>query len=188
MVEGTPSADFEKIGEDEHYRGYVIRVTESTFRAPDGTSFTRDTVYSPGAVAIVPIIRTDDGPAVVMVRQYRAPIEDWLLEIPAGLRDKPGEDPVETAHRELAEEVGYAAGDLVHLNTFYAAAGMTDQQTIIYLGTDLTEVPSQSDGIEEDYMTIETLPVSAIDMAIEDGRVRDAKTIIGLRLALDRLS
>ncbi|MEZ5144991.1 MAG: NUDIX hydrolase [Acidimicrobiales bacterium] len=87
----------------------------ATFTGPDGTSFQRDVVHHPEAVSAVPLL--DDG-TVVLVRQYRAPLERELLEIPAGIRDVDGEDPETTAGRELVEEVGLRAGRLERLAVF----------------------------------------------------------------------
>ena len=82
---------------------------------------------SPGAVGVVPILFDAEGkPSVVLVRQYRAALDAELLEIPAGMRDVEGEPPEITARRELAEEVGLAAGRLELLTVFHNSAGMTD--------------------------------------------------------------
>src|SRR3954467_13997787 len=97
---------FEKLGERELYRAHSIWLGEVTYRGPDGGEFTRDIVHHPGAVSVVPVL--DDGRAV-MVRQFRAPIDGDLLEIPAGKRDVDGEPPDVTARRELEEEVGLRA-------------------------------------------------------------------------------
>lgn len=181
----TPA--FRRIGVEEIYRGYVIKVTNASFEGPAGERFTRDVIYSPGAVGIIPILDTPDGPHTLLVRQYRASIEDWLMEIPAGLRDKPGEDPAATAARELIEETGFAAARFDLLTVFLNAAGMTDQRTHLYLARDLTEVGASADGVEETYLELHRVPLRAIRPMIEQGELTDAKTIIGLLLALGRL-
>ena len=87
-------AGFGKVDEREIHRGYVISTAVGTFVAPDGTQFERDLVHHPGAVSVVPLL---EGGTVILVRQYRAPIDDYLLEIPAGKRDVAHEEPIVTA-------------------------------------------------------------------------------------------
>ena len=94
--EGT---GFRKTGETLIHRGWFITVAKAEFVDPDGRQFDRDIVRHPGAVAIVPM--TDDG-AVLLVHQYRAAVDRWLFEIPAGTCDVEGEPPETTARRELA--------------------------------------------------------------------------------------
>ena len=106
--------------------GHVISVFRSTFRGPDGEEFDREVVRHPGAVSVVPL--TDDG-EVVLVRQYRAPLDRFLLEIPAGKRDVEGEPPEETARRELAEEVGLVPTELVPLAVFHNSVGFCDEES-----------------------------------------------------------
>ena len=182
-----PTPAFRRVGVEEIYRGYVIKVTNASFEGPAGERFTRDVIYSPGAVGIIPVLDGPDGPHTLLVRQYRASIEDWLMEIPAGLRDKPGEDPAETAARELIEETGYAAERFDLLTVFLNAAGMTDQRTHLYLARDLTEVGASADGVEETYLELHRIALRDIRGMIERCELTDAKTIIGLLLALGRL-
>jgi len=99
-------APFTAVAEDVVFESRLLRVARGTFRAPDGSEFERDVVHHPGWVAVVPV--TDDG-HVVCVRQYRAAVGTWLLEVPAGIRDVADEAPEVTARRELAEEAGLAA-------------------------------------------------------------------------------
>jgi 8-oxo-dGDP phosphatase len=181
------SGHFEQLDERDIHRGWVIRVVQATFRGPGGEVFERDVVRSPGAVAVVPVLDGPAGPEAIVVRQFRPAIGQWLLEIPAGLRDKPGEDPEETARRELAEEAGYAAEHYELLTVFANAAGMTDQRTHIYLATGLTEVPTGADGVEEAYLTIERVAFRDVPTLVEAGELSDAKTLIGLLMAAQRL-
>lgn len=180
----VPPNGFEKGPEREVYRGGVISLAVGRFTAPDGTTFERDLVHHPGAVSVVPV--TDAG-EVVLVRQYRAAVGAHLLEIPAGTRDVPGEPPEETAHRELAEEVGLVAGRLEALARFHNSAGFSDELSHVFLGLDLTEVQRSTQGLEEDHMTIERLALGDVPAMIADGRLCDAKTIIGLLLAREAL-
>src|SRR6187431_2772063 len=109
-------ADFRHLVDTEVHRGHIWNVVVAEFEAPDGSHFIRDIVRSPGAVAVVPVRFDGDGqPWVTLVRQYRPPYERDLIEVPAGMRDVPGEPPEETGRRELVEEAGLRAGAMVHL-------------------------------------------------------------------------
>ena len=163
------------------HEGHVITLCTSRFEAPDGSVFERDVVRHPGAVSVVPLL--DDGD-VVLVRQYRAAIDEMVLEIPAGKRDVPGEPPELTAARELAEEVGYAADHLRLLATFHNSVGFSNELGHVYLGTGLHEVPMDRQGIEEAYMEIVRVPLTATPAMVADGTITDAKTVIGLTLAV----
>lgn len=178
-------AGFEPLGEEVLHRGWVITLTRATFRDPDGTVFERDVVRHPGAVAVVPV--TDAG-AVVLVRQYRPALDRWLLEIPAGTRDVEGEPEVETAQRELAEEVGYAADRFTVLTRCAITPGFCDELSTVLLATGLTPVPVDRQGIEERHMTVEEVPLGKIDGMVDDGTIIDATTILGLGLAARHLA
>lgn len=174
---------FTRVGDAEQFRGYRFSVHRAAFRGPDGDVFERDVVRHPGAVAVVPL--HDDG-TVTLVRQFRAALDDELLELPAGLRDVPGEPEIETAARELAEEVGLAAAHLELLVTFHNSPGFCDEVVFVFLGTGLTEATHAPQGIEEHAMTIERMPLAHALSMVRDGRITDAKTIIGLTLAAGR--
>ena len=162
-----------------------LRVVRGRFEAPDGTTFERDVVRNQEVVALVPVL--DDGATVLLVRQYRGPIDRYLLEIPAGLCDVDGEEPEATARRELVEEVGRQAARLELLASYFPAAGFSDQFVRLYLATDLTEVPADRQGVEEQDMTIVEFPLASLDDAIADGTLADSKTLIGLLMVRDRL-
>ena len=176
-------AGFRHLGDTEVARLARLRVVRGLFEAPDGSTFERDVTRHQSVVAMVPL--HPDG-SVVLVRQYRGPIDAELLEIPAGLCDVEGEEPTTTAARELREEVGLEAGRLEPLASYYPAAGFADQFVRLYLATDLHPVPDQREGVEEQYMTVETVNVEDVDHLIASGQIADSKTIIGLLLARDR--
>jgi ADP-ribose pyrophosphatase len=155
-----------------------------TFEAPDGSTFERDIVHHPGAVSVVAVI---DG-AAVLVRQYRAALERDLLEIPAGKRDVENEPPEVAAARELEEEVGLTARTLELLAEFYNSPGFCDEHSFVYLASDLTEVTARPVGVEEQAMSIERVPLEDVPALIAAGEIVDAKTIIGLLLARERLT
>jgi 8-oxo-dGDP phosphatase len=177
---------FARTGEREVHRGHVWRVVVADFVAPDNSTFERDIVRSPGAVAVVPLLFDPEGNAsVVLVEQYRSPYDDTLIEIPAGMRDVDDEPPIETARRELSEEVGLAARRIDPLLELYPSPGMTDQVTTIFLATDCTATERDLQGPEEEHMTVLHLPLDDALAMIDDGRIRDGKSVAGL-LATDR--
>ena len=177
---------FRHVEESLIYEGHVWNVVAATFESPRGERFERDIVRSPGAVAVVPLLHRRDVPTVVLVRQYRPALDRIMMEIPAGMRDVADEPTELTAARELAEEVGLAAGRLEHLTHYFSSAGMTDSTMHLYLATELTAVASAAHGPEEEHMEIVELPLAAaIDMVMR-GDIHDAKTVIGL-LFVDRL-
>jgi ADP-ribose pyrophosphatase len=171
------SSEFVLREERELHRGHVISLSADTFETPDGSLIERDVVHHPGAVSVVPLL--DDG-TVVLVRQFRAALRKDVLEIPAGKRDVPGEPPEVTAGRELREEVGLNAGRMELLATFYNSAGFSDEHSFVYLGRDLVSSMDDRQGPEEQYMTVEHHRLADVPAMIADGRLRDAKTIIGL--------
>lgn len=157
-----------------------LRVDRLHVAGPDGTPLTREVVRHPGAVGIVAVV--DD--AVVLIRQYRAPIDAWVLEIPAGKLDRHGEPPEKAAARELAEEVGLRPGTLERLCHFVTAPGFADEWLTVYLATGCTPVAMAPDGAEEEVAEIVHVPLNEVTGMIADGRIEDAKTIIGLLVHL----
>jgi ADP-ribose pyrophosphatase len=172
------------VAERKVHDGHVWHVAVAEFVAPDGTTFTRDIVRSPGAVGVVPVLFDPEGqPSVVLVAQYRPPYDATVVEIPAGMRDVDGEDTATVAERELREEVGLAAGNLRLLGEIYPSPGMTDSVTSLYLATDCRPVADDRQGPEEQHMEVLHLPLpEAVDMVVR-GEIRDAKSVAALLLA-----
>ena len=189
MPPEDPGADhgqgFAHLGDDERFRGWRISVVDARFQAPDGSTFHRDIVRHPGAVAVVPV--TGRGTAV-LVRQYRGALDRWMLEIPAGTRDVDDEAPETTAARELEEEAGVRAGHLEHLATIANTPGFCDELTELYLATDLTEATAARHGHEEERIEVVEVALDDVDAMVEDGRLVDAQTVLGLLLARARLA
>jgi ADP-ribose pyrophosphatase len=178
---------FRHLGDRLVHQGYIWHVVVATFEAPDGELFERDVVRSPGAVGVVPLLYDDGVPTVVFVRQYRGPLDQYLLEIPAGMRDVPDEPLEVTAERELIEEAGFSAGRMEYLTHFFSSAGMTDSVLHIYLATDLSPVPREMHGPEETHMEVLRLPLAEAVEMVARGEINDAKTVIGLLLVDRRL-
>jgi 8-oxo-dGTP pyrophosphatase MutT (NUDIX family) len=191
MADPAPVADgagdrnhrFSHLDDRRVHQGHVWHVAVARFESPDGDVFERDVVRSPGAVAAVPVLFDPEGnPSVVMVRQYRPPFDQLVLEIPAGMRDVRDEPTAVTAARELQEEVGLRAGSMRHLIDFYPSAGMTDSVLYLYLATDLTPVERQTHGPEEAQSEVVHLPLDQAVAMVLSGEICDAKSIIGLLL------
>jgi 8-oxo-dGTP pyrophosphatase MutT (NUDIX family) len=122
----------------ELFRGRLVAVRTDKVRTPDNHLAEREVVLHPGAVAVLPLDAAD---RVLVIRQYRHPVERLLWEIPAGLRDVAGEDPWTTARRELLEEAGYRARDWRVLADYYSSPGFSTERLRVYLARDLERVP-----------------------------------------------
>lgn len=155
------------------FEGRLISLRVDEVERPDGARATREIVEHPGAVAIL----AWDGARLAMVRQWRHAAGDVLLEIPAGTME-PDEDPLATARRELAEEMGVAAESWTRGPAFYTAPGFCTERLTLFLATDLREVDTEAPDDEQ----IERSWVSLADAVagVEDGRVADAKSIAGI--------
>jgi len=151
------------------------------FIDPDGEAFTRSFVLSPGAVGVV-ALRDGEQPRVVLVRQYRPALHRMTLEIPAGMRDVEGEDPLITAERELREEVGIEADHWQRLGKHTSAPGISNSSVEVFLARQLRDVDHDRHGPEERHMTIEEFTLQEALAMVADGRIDDAKTVIGLLL------
>ncbi len=176
---------FRRVSEEELLRAWLFTVDRFHLLDPAGNAFDRYVIRHPGAVTVVPV--HDDG-TVSLVRQYRAAVDEMVLEIVAGTRDKGDETEESTARRELAEEAGLSAAQLERLIGTWNTPGVSDQHTSIFLATGLTAVESQPDGIEEGYMTVEKIRLADVDEMIADGRLKDETTVLGLLMARSRLA
>ena len=174
------SSEFERIGGEQVWQGRIAGVRIERFRFADGEEVEREVVSHPGAVAVV----AHDGEVVWVVRQPREPVGvPDLLELPAGKLDEEGESVVETAKRELAEEIGKAADTWTHLKTFYSSPGFSDEEIHIYEATDLRDVDAQAE--EHERIDVEAWPLERLDELIE--QCADAKSIVGLLMLRQRL-
>jgi ADP-ribose pyrophosphatase len=176
---------FRKVSERTVFSGSLISVGQATFEGPNGEAFERDVVHHPGAVDVVPLL--DDGRTVVMVRQYRAAVDRDLLEIPAGKRDVDGEPPEVTAARELNEEIGMDAGRIELLGRFLNSPGFCDEESYLFLARELTPCDTSAQGLEEQHMTIEHVSLDDVPRLVASGEIVDAKSIVGLLLAREKL-
>ena len=164
----------ELIESEVKWQGRVIRAGVARYRHPDGVEVTRDKVWHPGAVGIIAL----DDEHVWLTRQPREVIDAAAsLEIPAGKLDVPGEPPIETAKRELVEEIGKRAESWEELLVFYTSPGFSDERVWLYVATGLSDVPAVG-GDEDERIEILPWPLARLEEAI--AACDDSKTLIAL--------
>ena len=156
------------------YEGRLVNLRQDAVVLSSGRETVREVVEHPDCVAIVAINSEDN---VVMVRQFRKPVESVLLEIPAGVIE-PGEEPQECALRELEEETGYMAGKMERIGGFYSSPGYSTEFLYLFLATDLQKGSTRPD--EDEIIEVVSIPWEQIPGLIAKGEVCDAKSIVGL--------
>jgi 8-oxo-dGTP pyrophosphatase MutT (NUDIX family) len=167
-------SSYERTDSEVVWRGKIITVGVERFRYVDGTQASREKVWHPGAVAILPIDET----SVWLTRQPREVAGlTRSLEIPAGKLDVEGEGPLQAAQRELAEEIGMRADRWQELKAFYTSAGFSDERITCYLAQDLKPAPDVRPD-EDERIEIVTWPLTELDAAIDE--CEDAKSLIAL--------
>lgn len=174
MVYNHPMTQYEK--DELIYRGRVLELHKVTVRTKQGKLIERDLVHYNGAAVILPLLA--DG-RIVLIRNYRYVVGEYLYELPAGNVDR-GEDPEVTAARELTEETGYQAGKLEKLGAFLAAPGTSDEVLHSYLATDLR--PGRQALEEYEDIAAEAFEPARLKEMVREGTVYDAKTIATLAL------
>ena len=163
------------ISEKVIFDGKILQLVLRDVLLPNGKIAKREIVHHQKAVAIVAF----DGSHILMVKQYRTAVGKNMLEIPAGLLEN-GEDALICAHRELQEETGYDAKHMELLCSFYPSCGFTDEETSIYLATDLYESKLPED--EDEFIELTRLPLSSIPTFLSQNETLDGKTALGLSL------
>ncbi|MDA0166481.1 NUDIX hydrolase [Solirubrobacter ginsenosidimutans] len=177
------SSEFERLGTESLFDGKFIAVRRDTFRHEDGEIVHRELVSHPGAVGIVVL---DDDERLWFVRQPREAIGlPDMLEIPAGKLDVEGENPVEAARRELAEEIGKQAAHWDSLGAFYTSPGFADEIIHLFLATGISDVDERPVLEENERIDIELRPLSDLDAILDE--TMDSKTLIALYRLKDRL-
>jgi ADP-ribose pyrophosphatase len=177
------SSEFERIGSEPLFEGKFIAVRKDTFRHEDGGEVERELVGHPGAVGIVVV---DDQDRLWLVRQPREAVGlADMLEIPAGKIDQEGEDPLETAKRELAEEIGKRAEHWDSLGSFYTSPGFADEIIHLFLATGISDVGERPEVEEDERIDVEIRPLADLDEILASNQ--DSKTLIALYRLKDRL-
>jgi ADP-ribose pyrophosphatase len=169
------SSRFERTASETLHEGKFIALRKERFRHEDGEEVEREIVAHPGAVGVVVL----DGDRLWLVRQPREAtgIPD-LLEIPAGKLDEEGEEPLDTAKRELAEEIGKQAEHWEPLGSFYTSPGFADEEVFLFLATGISDADGEAEAHEDERIDVEVRPVSELDAIIAE--TKDAKTLVGL--------
>lgn len=155
-------------------RGARFDVHRINLTGSDGKLYPREVVRHPGAVVLLPVLA--DG-RVVMIENSRPTVNETLLELPAGTREA-DEDPAVTAHRELIEETGYTAGNLELIHEFYSAPGISDELMFLFQATEL--VPGKQELEATEQIVTRLASRDEIREWINEGKIRDAKTLVGL--------
>ena len=169
------------LSEESVWKGRIIDVKKLEVELPNGRHSSRDIVRHCGASAVVAL--TDSG-KIVLVRQYRTALDRVTVEIPAGKLD-PGEDPLDCAKRELHEETGFRPGRIRFLTTIATTPGFCDEVIHIYLATQLEFDAADPD--PDEFVNVDLVPLSELIDAVLDGKIEDAKTVVGA-LACDAVA
>jgi ADP-ribose pyrophosphatase len=179
FLEGERNMDLTEVllSSERIYEGRILNLRRDRVRLPDGNEASREVVEHPGAVAIIAL---DKEKNVYLVRQYRYPIGRITLEIPAGKLDA-GEEPVNCARRELAEEVGLQAAEWQLLLTFYSTPGFSNEIMYLFMATGLE--PHREEADADEFLEVVRLPLAAAVAEIFKGTIQDAKSIAGLLAA-----
>lgn len=165
------------------HRGRILTLRIDEVILPNGKRTTREIVEHPGAVAAVPLLSGGDR-KVILVRQFRKPVEEAIYEIPAG-KLEPGEEPRRCMERELEEEIGYQARKLEKLISYYPSPGFSAEIIHLFLATDLEKTEQKLE--KDEFLEPITLEFEKALRMIKEGRIKDSKTIIGLLLTKGKL-
>jgi len=170
-----------EIGREDVFHGKILTAHVDTVQLVNGKTAFREVVDHNGGVGIVPV---DEEGNVYLVRQFRYPIGESILEIPAGKLEK-GEDPFSCAVRELSEETGFTAEHYVDLGSFYPSPGFCREKLYLYLATGLKAGKLHLD--EDEFLDVVKLPfVEAVELALSPD-MKDAKTVMGILRAAPHL-
>ncbi len=163
-----------EVASETVFHGNLLHVKRDRVVLPNGSETGREYIVHPGAVLVVPIL--DDG-QLVFERQFRYPLRNIFIELPAGKID-PNEDPLETGKRELLEETGYTARDWRYLTTLHPCIGYSDERILVYLATGLQAGDHRRD--HDESLEIFTLSLEAAMQAMQRGEITDGKSMIAL--------
>lgn len=163
------------------YDGKVVNLRVDTVELPDKKYSKREIVEHPGAVGIIAITDQEE---LIIVKQYRKPVEKFLLEIPAGKLEL-NEEPRETGIRELKEETGYEPGNLEYVFEFYPSPGITTEKIHLFIATDLRPGERQLD--DGEFVEVEKIAIKELKRKLKRGEILDSKTVIAIYLAEEYL-
>lgn len=172
--------DFEEktLKRKELFKGKIIEVYLDDVALPMGGTAKRELVFHHGGVGIIPITKDNK---IIMVKQFRKPLEKVVLEIPAGKIDPgEGQHPEKTALRELEEETGYRTEELTYINDMYLSPGFSNEKLYIYAATDLVKVENPRPQDDDEVLELYELTLEEAKQAIQEGSICDAKTIFAV--------
>ena len=175
-------SDSARVSTRRMYTGRIINLDIDTVRFPNGTVGELEMIRHPGASAVIPFLTDPAGedPQILLIRQYRYAAEKYLYEVPAGRLD-PGEAPDVCARRELREETGCVAQSVEHLYTMYTTPGFTDERIHVFIAVGLTRGENAREA--DEFIEVETMPLSRALSLIQQGEIQDAKTALSLLFA-----
>ena len=163
-----------KLNSRQIFDGIVVKLFVDDVELPDGKKAIREIVRHPGAVCVIPIDSDDN---VIMIKQFRYPFSEVLLEVPAG-KLEPGEDPLEAVKRELEEESGVVADNVEYIGPMYTTVAILDEKIHMYLATGLTYKNAHPD--DGEFLEVEKIPLKTLVEMAMDGKIPDAKTQIAI--------
>lgn len=172
---------FETIESKTVFEGRVFKVRQDEVRREDGGVMRLDVVEPNDSVTIIPL---DEGGNIWFIKQYRHPVMDYILELPAGSIES-GEAAESCAKREIREEIGMAAGLMVQIGNFYLAPGYSTEFMYVFLAQKLSSSPLPGD--EDEFITVVKIPVERALKMAENGEIQDVKSLGALLLARARL-
>jgi len=164
------------------YQGRIIDLYQDKVKLPDGRITTREIVRHPGAVIILAVTKKKE---IVMIKQFRKPVEEVLWELPAGTIE-PGEDLISCARRELEEETGYYSRKVTKVVTFFSTPGFCDEKLTLFLAEDL-EKRNRNEDVDE-FIQVENKKINEVLNMIKENVIKDAKTIVGILFLVSSIS
>jgi len=173
-MSGEKNPETNVIGHEVRYRGKVVDLIVDSIRLPSGASAIREVVHHPGGVTAIPVL--DDG-RLLLIRQFRYPLQRYILEFPAGKLDS-GQSPLDTMRRELVEETGYQADAMRHLLSFHTSPGFCDEIIHLFVASELTHAGQRLE--EGEHILVESYTLEECLNMVQTGEIDDAKTILGL--------
>ncbi len=166
-----------KISGEKVFDGILLHVRKDEVELPNGHKSVREWIDHPGASSVIPLLPDNQ---IILVKQFRYPVGQVTLEVPAGKLDAEGEDPLVCAERELSEETGYTAGKIWKLTTIATTVGFSNEFIHLYAATDL--IPGKQHPDDDEFINTVKIPLTAAMQLVESGKIIDAKSIISILL------
>lgn len=166
-----------EISSERVFDGVLLHVRKDEVELPNGHKSVREWIKHPGASSVIPLLPDNQ---IILVKQFRYPVGQVTLEVPAGKLDAEGEDPLVCAERELSEETGYTAGKIWKLTTIATTVGFSNEFIHLYAATDLKAGKQHPD--DDEFINTVKMPLTAAMQLVESGKIIDAKSIISILL------